>query len=72
MNSGSLEKDQGGLIEAKPPELLQKLLWIRQHWRKHWKLMLLAVAVLLILGMFILPQFDVFSEIYTLIRNIRP
>jgi hypothetical protein len=68
----ALQTKQEGFLEPKPPESLQKLLWIRQHWRKHWKLMLLAIAILLIPSIFVLPKFDLFSKIYTLIKTNFP
>jgi len=37
-----------GKIEPKPPEILQKILWILKYGREHWKLVLLAILVLLI------------------------
>jgi len=58
------KKEHEGLLEPKPPEILQKLLWICKHGRKHWKLILLAIAVLLLTSIFILPRFDLFSKIF--------
>lgn len=37
-----------GEIEPKPPEILQKILWILKYDREHWRLVLLAILVLLI------------------------
>jgi hypothetical protein len=41
---------QEGFLEPKPPEFLQKLLWIKKYGRRHWKLVLLALLILLILS----------------------
>jgi len=64
--------NEQGLLEAKPPEILQELLWIRKHGRKYWKVILLAIVVLLLSGIFVLPKFDLFSKIYSLIKSICP
>ncbi len=37
-------------LEPKPPELLQKIEWIRLHGLKHWKPLLVALAVVFIAG----------------------
>lgn len=66
----NLKEKQEGLLESKPPEFLQNLLWIWRDGRTHWKLVLLAIVILLILSIFVLPKFDLFSKIYTLIKNI--
>jgi len=66
----NLKEKQEGLLEPKPPEFLQNLLWIWRYGRSHWKLVLLAILTLLILSIFVLPKFDLFSKIYTLIKNI--
>lgn len=66
-NKSAKEKQEGAL-EPKPPEILQKLLWLKQHGKKYWKLILLAMAILLILSIF--AKLDLFNKIYTLIKNI--
>jgi hypothetical protein len=65
-----VQENQEGVLEPKPPEFLQKLLWICRYGRRHWKLVLLAILILLFLNIFVLPKFDLFSEIYRLIKNI--
>ncbi len=42
------KRKREGEIEPKPPEIIQKILWILKHGREHWKLVLLAILVLLI------------------------
>jgi len=42
------KRKREGEIEPKPPEILQKILWIRKYGREYWKLVLLAILVLLI------------------------
>ncbi len=53
--SGIETQKDGGQIEPKPPEILQKILWILKYGRKHWWLILLAI--LLMLFLIILPRF---------------
>jgi hypothetical protein len=61
-------KEQEGSLEPKAPESLQKLLWIWKHGRKHWKLILSAIAIFLIWS--ILARFDLMSRFYTLIKDM--
>lgn len=57
------------VLEPKPPEFLQKLLWILKYGKKYWKLILLAILILLAAG-YILPKFGLFGKISTLIKAI--
>ncbi len=54
-------------IKSKPPEILQKILWIIKYGIKYWWLVLLAVLILLLL--YILPRINLFSKDH---QNIRP
>lgn len=62
-NKMIMRKEKEGLLEPKPPEFLQKLLWICKYGKRHWKLILLAILILLITSIFVLPKFDLFSKI---------
>jgi hypothetical protein len=61
-----IKEKHEGTLEPKPPETLQKILWIRQNWKKYWKLLILAGLILLIFfsGIFIWPKFDLFGGFY--------
>ncbi len=61
-----LEK-QEETLEPKPPEFLQKLLWILMYGRKYWWLLFLAVLVFSFL--YILPRLNLFSKEH---ENIHP
>lgn len=54
------KKEQEGIIEPKPPEILQKILWILMYGRRYWKL--LSVAVIFFLFIWILPKINQFSK----------
>jgi len=41
------KEKQEEMLEPKPPEFLQKLLWVLRYGRNHWKLILLAAMILL-------------------------
>jgi hypothetical protein len=56
-----------GLLESKPPDILQKLMWLKQHGKKHWKLILCGIF-LLILWTFVLPIFV--AKIFILMKAI--
>lgn len=43
------ESEREGMIEPKPPEILAKILWLMQQGKKHWKLLVLAGFILLLL-----------------------
>jgi len=62
-NIKAIQEKQEGVLEPKPPEFLQKLLWIMKYGRRHWKLLLLAILILLIFSIFVLPKFDLFSRL---------
>lgn len=66
--SRNLKEKQEGLLEPKLPESLQKLLWMLKYGRKHWKLILLAIAAFVIWSVF--AKSDLPTNIYTLIRNM--
>ena len=51
-NGGQASGDKAGELEPKPPESLQKLLWMLKYGRKHWKLIVLFILILLIFGVF--------------------
>jgi len=55
-------KEQEEILEPKPPEFLQNLLWLWKHGVKYWKLILSAVLILLVLKIFVLPKFTLFSK----------
>jgi hypothetical protein len=58
-----IKREQEEFIEPKPPEILQNILWVKKHGRKHWKLLVIAGLILLISsGIFIWPKFDLFSQ----------
>lgn len=58
------KSEREGMIEPKPPEILQKTLWILKYGRKYWGLILLAIFLLLIWCIFVWPKFDFFSKFY--------
>jgi len=62
-NKGT-KKNQKGVLDPKPPEFLQKLLWMLKYGRKYWGLILLAIFLLLLWGIFVWPKFDFFSRFY--------
>lgn len=39
----NIRGNQGGVLEPKPPEILQKAKWLLLHGRKHWKLIALVL-----------------------------
>lgn len=47
-----IREKREGILEPKPPESLQKLLWMLKHGRKYWKLIVLFILILLIFGVF--------------------
>jgi hypothetical protein len=44
----TIKDKQKETLEPIPPEFLQKLLWVIKYGRKHWKIILLAVIILLV------------------------
>jgi hypothetical protein len=56
------KRKREGMIEPKPPEILQKALWVLKYGRHYWKLILLVVFVILISSIFVLPKFDLFGN----------
>jgi len=56
------KREGEGFLEPKPPETLQKALWILKYGRKHWKLILLVVLTILISSLFVLPKIELFSK----------
>lgn len=56
------KREQEGMIEPKPPLILQNALWILKYGRKHWKLILLVLSVILISCFFVLPKIELFSK----------
>lgn len=63
------KENQEGVLEPKPPEVLQKLLWLKQHGKKHWKLTLPCGIALLILWI-VQSHFDLLVKILKFIRDI--
>jgi hypothetical protein len=59
------ESEEKSVLEPKPPETLQKILWVLKYGRRHWKL--LFAAVFLFLCIWILPKINLFSKKH---RNI--
>jgi hypothetical protein len=59
------KKEREGMIEPKPPEKLQEILWLLKYGRRHWKLV--SVAVFIFLCIWILPKINLFSKKH---RNI--
>ncbi len=51
----SAYEGNGGQIEPKPPEILQKILWVWKYGRRYWWIILLAIILMLFLK--ILPRF---------------
>ncbi len=52
---------QESLLEPKPPPILQHILWVCKNFRKHWKLISLAILILLFLPVFkwfLVPQWN--------------
>jgi len=63
----SVKEKQEGILEPKPPEILQKILWVLKYGRRYWWLILLAIFILLISSGFIfkiftLPKFNLPSK----------
>jgi len=56
------KSDREGIIEAKPPEILGKILWIWRHWRDHWMLVCAGIFVLVVMAIFALPKFHLFGN----------
>ena len=56
------KREQEGTIEPKPPETLAKMLWLKQHGKKHWKLIFITILVILIPSLFVLPKIELFSK----------
>ena len=56
------KREREGMIEAKPPETLAKMLWLKQHGKKHWKLISIMILVILIPSLFVLPKIELFSK----------
>jgi len=44
-----VQENQEEVLEPKPPEFLQKILWICRYGRKHWKIILLATFILIVI-----------------------
>jgi len=53
------KREREGLIQPKPPEIFQKILWIQKYGRKHWKLV--TLAILIVLCIWILSKINLFS-----------
>lgn len=53
------KREREGMIQPKPPEIFQKILWIQKYGRKHWKLM--SLAILIVLCIWILSKINLFS-----------
>jgi hypothetical protein len=46
--------EEGGVLEPRPPEILQNLLWVLKHGKKYWKL--ITLAVVLIIGVLVVKS----------------
>jgi len=53
------KREREGMIQPKPPEIFQKILWIQKYGRKHWKLV--SLAILIVLCIWILSKINLFS-----------
>jgi len=53
------KREREEMIQPKPPEIFQKILWIKKYGRKHWKLVFLAI--LIVLCIWILSKINLFS-----------
>lgn len=53
------KREREGMIQPKPPEIFQKILWIKKYGRKHWKLV--SFAILIVLCIWILSKINLFS-----------
>ena len=53
------KREREGMIQLKPPEIFQKILWIKKYGRKHWKLV--SLAILIVLCIWILSKINLFS-----------
>ncbi len=50
--------EREGMIEAKPPELFQNILWILKYGKNHWKIIVLAVIILVVIGLLKIVPFN--------------
>jgi len=53
------KREREWLIQPKPPEIFQKILWIQKYGIKHWKLV--SLAILIVLCIWILSKINLFS-----------
>ncbi len=53
------KREREGMIQPKPPEIFQKILWIKKYGRKHWKLV--SLAIFIVLCIWILSKINLFS-----------
>jgi hypothetical protein len=60
------KREQEGMIEPKPPEFLQNLLWYIKYGLRSWKLILIAM---IILGIFFCLKFGFHNKIFDLFKN---
>jgi len=60
------KREQEGVIEPKPPEILQNILWVKKYGRKYWKL--IAVSVI-ILGIYFDLKFNFHALVFNVLRN---
>ena len=56
-----------GMIEPKPPEICQNLLWLKKYGRKHSKF--LSFVVFILLCIWILPKINLFSWLIRLLLH---
>ena len=57
--NNNAKREREGMIQPKPPEIFQKILWIQKYGRKHWKLV--SLAILIVLCIWILSKINLFS-----------
>ncbi len=53
------KREREEMIQPKPPDIFQKILWIQKYGRKHWKLV--SFAILILLCIWFLSKINLFS-----------
>jgi len=66
----SVKKKQEGILEPKPPEFLQKILWLWKYGGKYWKLILVSILLLFISIIFAFFKFYLFNKISNSLKEI--
>lgn len=60
------ESEREGYLEPKPPELLQKILWVLKYGKKYWKLI---IATVIILGILFDLKYNFHSRFFNLLTK---